>query len=333
MRSIPTISVVIPCYNAESFLRETIDSALSQTHPPKEVIVVNDESTDGSAAIAESYGPPVRVIHQRNQGETASRNTGMAAATGDWIALLDADDLWVPNKLERQLAALKDAPEDIVCVYSDRFVFGSVQHEHVSRAEWHAVEDWRVRMLATPPVGCIEPIFPTSLGQKIGFPPGIADGGDRPFFMLLRGHGRFLRVPEPLAGYRKHPAQRTALAEHGILSVEALWNWLKANPDCLNADETESLRHLFAEQIIMRHDNAFWRNNTVIVSRAREMYRVLMPSPAEMPPLMRSDGPTWTAKAAYFGWNGLLSALPRGIRSRVHSMSAGVIRAFKRSCA
>lgn len=72
-----TVSVVIPCYNGAPFLRETLESALNQTHPPLEVVVIDDGSTDDSAAIAESFGPPVRVIRQENQGESVARNWGM----------------------------------------------------------------------------------------------------------------------------------------------------------------------------------------------------------------------------------------------------------------
>ena len=94
-----SVTVIIPCYNGAAYLREAIDSALDQTHPPLEVIVIDDGSTDDSAAIAESYGPPVCVIRQENQGESVARNRGIDEAKGDWVAFLDADDLWKPTKL------------------------------------------------------------------------------------------------------------------------------------------------------------------------------------------------------------------------------------------
>lgn len=73
-----SVSIIIPCYNAASFLRETLDSALRQTVAAAEVILVDDGSTDDSAAIAESYGPPIRVLRQPNQGESVARNAGLA---------------------------------------------------------------------------------------------------------------------------------------------------------------------------------------------------------------------------------------------------------------
>ena len=104
MAELPSISVVIPCYNGAAFLAETLGSIAGQTYPPLEVIVIDDGSMDDSAAIAGRFGPLVRVVRQANQGESVARNRGIDEAKGDWIALLDADDVWEPAKLERQMA-------------------------------------------------------------------------------------------------------------------------------------------------------------------------------------------------------------------------------------
>jgi len=109
-RSEEAVSVVIPCYNAARFLRETLASALNQTCRPLEIIVVDDGSTDDSAAIAESFGPPVRVIRQANQGESVARNVGIAAARGDYLQFLDADDLLDREAIRRKAEALRDVP-------------------------------------------------------------------------------------------------------------------------------------------------------------------------------------------------------------------------------
>jgi glycosyltransferase involved in cell wall biosynthesis len=97
-----TITAIIPVHNGERHLAEAIQSVLAQTLPPGEIIVVDDGSTDASAAIAQSFGAPVRVLAQPNLGPAAARNLGLAHATGDLLAFLDADDLWTPNKLARQ---------------------------------------------------------------------------------------------------------------------------------------------------------------------------------------------------------------------------------------
>jgi glycosyltransferase involved in cell wall biosynthesis len=92
----PLVSVVTPVYNGEAFLRETLESIFAQDYEPFEVIVVDDGSTDGSAAIARSY-PAARYIRQHNQGPAAARNAGIAAARGEFLAFVDADDVALPH--------------------------------------------------------------------------------------------------------------------------------------------------------------------------------------------------------------------------------------------
>ena len=86
------ISVIIPCYNSGTHLAQAIDSVLAQTCPASEIIVVDDGSTDDSPAIMARYGDRIRVVRQANAGLPAARNAGIQAATGEWLAFLDADD-------------------------------------------------------------------------------------------------------------------------------------------------------------------------------------------------------------------------------------------------
>jgi glycosyltransferase involved in cell wall biosynthesis len=104
------VSVIIPVYNGERFLAQAIESVEGQTYRPLEVIVVDDGSTDQSGEVARRF-PTVRCLRQDNAGQAAARNRGAAAATGPFLAFLDADDLWLPDKLERQMAAFRSAPE------------------------------------------------------------------------------------------------------------------------------------------------------------------------------------------------------------------------------
>lgn len=106
------VSVVVPAYNAERFLDETLQSIRNQTHRALEIIVVDDGSSDHTADIVRRHAsedPRVQLISQRNLGVGAARNTGLRRATGAYVAPLDADDLWRPEKIERQLTALKSA--------------------------------------------------------------------------------------------------------------------------------------------------------------------------------------------------------------------------------
>ena len=115
------VSIVIPAYNAAAFVRDAIDSALAQTHPDVEVIVVDDSSTDDTPRVLAGYGDRIRVHRQANTGVAGARNTGARIATGEWVAFLDADDVWLPAKTASQL----DAAADRAWVYTNRYNFGA----------------------------------------------------------------------------------------------------------------------------------------------------------------------------------------------------------------
>ena len=106
----PRISVIIPTYNSAQFLPEAVGSALRQTFPPQEVIVVNDGSTDNTEDVLEPFRGRIHYIRQENQGPAVARNRGIAEANGDLLAFLDADDAWVPDKSEKQINLFMENP-------------------------------------------------------------------------------------------------------------------------------------------------------------------------------------------------------------------------------
>lgn len=106
-----TVTVIIPTFNRAHILKKCLDSVLSQTRTVDEIIVVDDGSTDNTATFIQEQYPSVQYLYQKNQGVSAARNSGIETAKGDWIALLDSDDEWLPDKLNKQLTALKQNPE------------------------------------------------------------------------------------------------------------------------------------------------------------------------------------------------------------------------------
>ena len=112
----PLISCIVPVYNGERYLGEAIDSILAQTYGPLEIIVVDDGSTDGTAEVVATYGDQVRYLWQPNAGQAAARNHGLSVTQGEFISFLDADDLWHPEKLDRQIARFRTRAELEFCV-------------------------------------------------------------------------------------------------------------------------------------------------------------------------------------------------------------------------
>jgi glycosyltransferase involved in cell wall biosynthesis len=120
------VSIIIPAYNAETYLRETLSSALAQTYTNCEIIVVDDGSKDSTLDMLEEYGDRIRVVRQQNRGSACARNAGVAVARGHWIAFLDADDIWLSDKISKQIASCGD----YAISHTDSVCFGEgLEHE------------------------------------------------------------------------------------------------------------------------------------------------------------------------------------------------------------
>ncbi len=127
------VSVVIPVYNGEKYLAQAIESILTQSYRPIEIIVVDDGSTDGTADVARRFSETVRYFYQSNSGCSAARNKGIENALGSFFSFLDSDDLWVEEKLFRQMAVF-DSDGDL------DMVFGQVSHFYSPDLEQHKRE-------------------------------------------------------------------------------------------------------------------------------------------------------------------------------------------------
>jgi glycosyltransferase involved in cell wall biosynthesis len=201
--SSPLVSVIVPVYNGERYLASALQSVFEQDYWPFEVIVVDDGSNDGSAAIAKSY-PKVRYLRQSNQGVAVARNNGIEASDGELIALLDQDDLWVPNKLSRQVRHLLAHPE-LSCVISKVEFF---LESGVGRPAWLKEE-----LLSTSQSG----YFPSALlarktvFEKIGyFDPKYKAASDSDWFFRANNRGVLMQtLPDVLLRRRIHDANHS----------------------------------------------------------------------------------------------------------------------------
>ncbi|MGH7571509.1 MAG: glycosyltransferase family 2 protein [Gemmatimonadota bacterium] len=204
MRS-PLVSCVIPVYNGERYLGEAIDSILAQTHPVDEIVVVDDGSTDGSSAVAKGYGDPVLCVRQDNAGPSAASNRGIEAAGGDVIAFLDADDLWRPEKNQRQLARLEASPEVAA-------VFGHVLNFWVEELREEA-ERFRDHRIARPTPGFVRGTMTVrreALDSVGRFDPKSQHGEVQQWILRARERDLVLEMlPDVLLDRRLHRGNRS----------------------------------------------------------------------------------------------------------------------------
>ena len=118
----PLVSTIISVYNGENYLSEAIQSVINQEYPHIDIIIIDDGSTDGSRGVAEQFGPPVQYYYQDNTGIAAAKNHGIELSKGDFLAFLDADDLWIKNKIKQQMDAFTiDSTLDIVFSHVKQF--------------------------------------------------------------------------------------------------------------------------------------------------------------------------------------------------------------------
>jgi glycosyltransferase involved in cell wall biosynthesis len=221
------VSVVIPAYNAERYVAETIESVLAQTHAAREIIVVDDGSTDDTRRVLERFGDAIRYQHQPNGGPARARNAGIKVARGELIAFCDADDLWLPNKLELQLARLAERPKALL-VHSLAYELNSEMGQ---------------RLLRTPEASdysgeCFDRLFhgnritfstvlvrKAALDEVGGFDESIRQASVEDYDLLLRLAERYplAVVARPLVDYRVHAANASSdpwqmiAAELGVL--------------------------------------------------------------------------------------------------------------------
>jgi glycosyltransferase involved in cell wall biosynthesis len=155
------ISVIMPAHNAERYVASALDSVLTQTLPPHEIIVVDDGSTDGTSGVLETYVPRIRLIRQRNSGPGAAINRAVALAEGDSLAFIDADDLWVPEKLEIQAAALS-ADADLEAV------FGAIQQFVSNELDWETARDYLMPDGVQPGISKITMLIRRAAFARVG---------------------------------------------------------------------------------------------------------------------------------------------------------------------
>ena len=192
------ISVVIPTHNRVETLPRALDSVLSQTHPAEEIIVVDDGSDDDTAWLLEREYPQVAYRHQSNQGVSSARNLGITQARGDWIALLDSDDAWYPEKLALQVRYLKQNPNLRICHTEEVWIRNGVR---VNQMRKHAKQGGYIFQRCLP-MCVISPssvLLHRSLFETYGlFDTELPACEDYDLWLRLCAHEEVLFIEQPL---------------------------------------------------------------------------------------------------------------------------------------
>jgi glycosyltransferase involved in cell wall biosynthesis len=203
----PSVSAIITAYNSALFLADAVASIRAQHRPPDEIVIIDDGSTDGTSGIVGSLGTDIRYAWQPNRGEASARNRGIAMAHGEFVAFLDADDVWPPDRLERLLLPLDSKRVDIVC--------GKARAFSESLPEANRTNPYQNPEGFMMSFGCS--VIRRTLFERIG---GVDEGMhhcvDLDWFLRCREQSVFILVTDDLVlFYRRHDKNMTRHIDAG----------------------------------------------------------------------------------------------------------------------
>lgn len=294
------VSIVIPCFNAQAFVGEAIASALAQTWPAVEVVVVDDGSTDESLRVIESFGSRIRWTSTPNRGGSAARNLGLEMASGELIQFLDADDLLRREKLERQLPVVRESPDALV--FSDgTWVGGDGEAPNSHHLRTDSCED-PVQFMLRAGLHTAAAIHRREWLTRIGgFRVDLPCAQERDLYLRLAASGRrFQRLAEPLYVMRPVPGSvswdHARVIEQRLSIVDAVVALLEAR-DALTEERAQACAAFLANGA-----RYFYRHRTPEVARrfmaaARRCHPSGGLAGAYSDParwLLRLVGPRWT---------------------------------------
>ena len=241
----PEVSVVIPVHNGAEYIGPAIESVLGQTWSDLEVIVVDDGSTDDTPEVVRRYDARVRCVRQDNRGVAAARNRGIAESRARYVAFLDADDLWRPEKLARQMRALRESPRGRVCATAFQVVDEQLRPLEVRGGEHGVTRDLLLRgnVVGTPSTVVGERALFEAAG---GFDPALSQCADWDMWIRLSTRTEFLCLAELLVLYRSHAgnmSRSVPLLEKDSLRVLEKAFATGALPPSLQAERARAFAH------------------------------------------------------------------------------------------
>ncbi len=247
-----SISIIIPAYNAAKFICQAIDSVFRQTLQPLEIIVIDDASTDQTAQLIEKYQAPIRLLKQKKSGVSAARNYGIREAIGEFIAFLDADDVFIePTNLEKQLAVIKEKDCDLVM--SGWKITDENLNKIADRAVWLEVPNLNlfhgIRTVAVLPSAMV--IRRSKLLEIHGFDESLTNAEDVDLvFRLILAGCRAEWLKEITVAYRKHSNNATNQTRRQNEGIKKVFEKL-----FLRSDLPVSIRQIECE---IRYHSLVW---------------------------------------------------------------------------
>jgi len=306
-----SITVIIAAYNAGPYLAEALESLLHQTLPATEIIVVDDGSTDNTPEILDAYRCRVRTIRQPNAGYCAARNRAIADATGRYVTFLDADDISAPDRLERQLAALKGASNAIAC-FTGNWTFEGNRRLRENLAATPAVDADPLDFLSRCMFHGASVMFDRSRAEGIRFPDDINSiGADIIFSALLATRGPMVAVPEALYGYRLHPGQKSIKGHANSKSnwfFQYRYEWAKAHwQEHWPERGWAAVESKLWEGLVGNTEDSYWARNKQFFLNDRGYLRRNWPSHLPRPAVLEwawYPDWLWKTKDRFDRWTG-----------------------------
>lgn len=269
------VSIIIPCYNGSRFLAEAIDAALAQTYPDKEIIVVDDGSTDDSPVIMAGYGDRIRVVRQANAGLPAARNAGISVATGDAFAFLDADDWWTPDFLAQMVQAIERSGAGIAyCGWQNVGLPGPMGRPYVP-PDYEPLPEKIEKLIE----GVGWPVHAALIRRDVLFSAGLFNPNlksceDFALWIRAATSNPLVLVPAVMAFYRFHGDQMTRNRSRIALSHYSVQQtFLDENPRYRGQFSKKKIAEMTSGELLKRGYLAYWDRD---LPAARAIFRQVM---------------------------------------------------------
>ncbi len=274
---IPIVSIIMPCHNAAEHLSVSVGSVQAQTFADWELITIDDGSSDGTLAWLQTQTDTrIHTRSQTNQGVSAARNAGLAAARGDYVAFLDADDTWSPSFLETMLATLQAHPDAVLAYCGWQHLRQSGNHGEPFVPPDYETPHKAEALLAS----CRWPIHAALVKRGAvlaanGFDPTLKNAEDFALWLHVGTTAPIIQVPEVLAFYHQHEGGQASdnHARAALQHWQAQLKYLGEHPAAIAQFDSSRIRDLTLGELLRRGYTCYWKRD---LPAARQIFRAVM---------------------------------------------------------